>query len=99
MAIDGIDDIAVRLKLARKAWGMNQASWCRTIGIDQQAWNNYERGLRRISLDQAIKICQATGISLDWIYRGLTGGMAFNLAAKLQQQARQLERDQDQDPS
>lgn len=63
--------------------GFSQARWCRLVGITPSAWNNYERGANRISLDQALKICRATGISLDWIYRGLRAGMPYELACEL----------------
>jgi transcriptional regulator with XRE-family HTH domain len=66
-----VDPIADRLRRTREAFKMNQAQWCRLVGIETQAWNNYESGRRRISIDQAIKVCQATGVTIDWIYRGL----------------------------
>lgn len=66
-----LDTVAGRLRRTREAFKMNQADWCRLTGIETQAWNNYESGRRRISVDQAIKVCQATGVTIDWIYRGL----------------------------
>lgn len=83
--IDDIDEIAERLRRTREALRLNQATWCRMTGIKQQAWNNYERGLNRISIDQAIKVCAATGVSLDWIYRGVSTGLPITLAIALQQ--------------
>lgn len=77
--------IAERLKLTREALGLNQAAFARLTGIEPQAINNYETGLRGISVDQAIKICAATGVSLDWIYRGLSAGLPINLATAMQQ--------------
>jgi transcriptional regulator with XRE-family HTH domain len=62
------------------------------VGIETQAWNNYERGLRRISIDQAIKVCQATGVSLDWVYRGLAAWLPVELATALQEQQRSRKR-------
>ncbi|MBR0695978.1 helix-turn-helix domain-containing protein [Bradyrhizobium lablabi] len=81
--------IAERLKLTREALGLHQAAFGRLVGIEPQAINNYETGLRRISVDQAIKICAATGVSLDWIYRGLASGLPVNLATALQQKRHQ----------
>lgn len=80
------EDIAERLIRTREAMGLNQAQWCRLTGIAPQAWNNYESGLNRISIDQAIKVCQATGVTTDWIYRGLmSGGLPMQLQIGLQQ--------------
>jgi transcriptional regulator with XRE-family HTH domain len=83
-----LKSIGQRLKWTREANGLTQAAWCRLVGIEAQAWNNYERGSRRISLDQALKVCKAAGVSLDWIYRGLIFGLPSELAAALQELAR-----------
>jgi transcriptional regulator with XRE-family HTH domain len=77
--------VAERLRRTREAMKLNQADWCRLVGIEPQAWNNYERGRNRISIDQALKVCQATGASLDWIYRGLADGLTLKLATALQE--------------
>lgn len=85
---ESVTAIADRLKRTRQAQRLEQAAWCRLVGIEPQAWNNYERGIRRISLDQAIKVCRATGVSLDWIYRGIASGLPVNLATALQSSER-----------
>ena len=77
--------IASRLKLTREAMGHSQAKWCKLIGVTPQAWNNYEKGFRRISVDQAIEVCDATRVSLDWIYRGMLAGVRHELAMAIQQ--------------
>ena len=83
---ESIEAIADRLKRTREAMGFyNQAEWCRLVGIDTNAWNNYEKARNRISIDQAIKVCQATGVTTDWIYRGLmTAGLPANVQTALQ---------------
>src|SRR5262249_5411756 len=82
--------IAERLVLVREAVGLNQASFARLVGIEPQAINNYERGLRRISVDQALKICAATGASLDYIYRGLaSSSLPVNMLTAIQERLRQ----------
>ena len=45
------------------------------MGITPQAWSGVEGtkntpAANRISLDQALLICKATGVGLDWIFRG-----------------------------
>ncbi|MGC2781121.1 MAG: helix-turn-helix transcriptional regulator [Bradyrhizobium sp.] len=84
-----VNEISDRLRLIREAKGLNQATFARLVGIEPQAINNYETGLRRISVDQAIKICAATGVSLDYIYRGLTGHLPVDIATELQRLQRQ----------
>lgn len=66
----GLDDIAERLRLTRIALGLTQASIGRLAGISYQAWNNYEKARKRISIDQALLLCRSTGLTLDWIYQG-----------------------------
>jgi len=85
---DEIQEIGDRLKATREALQKTQASWCRMVGIEQQAWNNYERGRRRISLDHALKVVKATGVGLDWIYRGIAKDLPQDIFNGL----RQLER-------
>lgn len=71
----GLQAIGGRLRLLRLASGLSQVSWCRLVGSSVQAWNNYERGRKRISIDQALHLSIKTGASLDWIYRGVESAM------------------------
>lgn len=77
------DSIAERLRLTREASGLKQAAFCRQVGISPQAWNNYETGARRISLDQALRVCAVTGATLDWIYRGISSSLPLALASRI----------------
>jgi transcriptional regulator with XRE-family HTH domain len=62
---------------------LSQAIWAKRVGITQQAWNNYERDFRRITPESAMQLCRATGVSMDWIYRGMTSFLSAELAIKL----------------
>jgi DNA-binding XRE family transcriptional regulator len=75
--------IAVRLRQTREALELDQAGICRLTGITPQAWNNYEKAVNRIALEQALMICQKTGVTLDWIYRGEAGALPYKIASKL----------------
>jgi transcriptional regulator with XRE-family HTH domain len=82
--IDGAEIIGARLRALREALGYKRArAFCEVVGITEQAWNNYECGRRRISLDEAMKVVARTGASLDWIYRGLEHTLPVNVAEKL----------------
>lgn len=81
---ESMEAIAQRLRATREAFRMTQAAFSRLVGIEPQAWNNYERGAKRIAIDQALKVCRATGVSLDWIYRGMAAQLPVNLATALQ---------------
>jgi transcriptional regulator with XRE-family HTH domain len=81
--MDAPESIGARLRWSRKTLGFNQADWCRLVGIVPQAWNNYERELRVISINQSLKVCETTELSLDWIYRGVTTGLPKTFAEKI----------------
>lgn len=76
--------IGGRIRRLRLALGFEQArAFCQFVGISDQALYNYETGKRRISLDEVMKIVQKTGVSLDWIYRGLEGTLPLHVAQRL----------------
>ena len=47
----------------------NDVPWAH-LDIAPTAWNNWEKGVRRINLDDAIRLCDDYGLSLDYIYKG-----------------------------
>ena len=70
--MDTPEMIGERLKLLREAFGFTEAkAWCDHIGIATNAWNHFERGRRPITVKDALKVATKTGVTLDWIYRGL----------------------------
>jgi transcriptional regulator with XRE-family HTH domain len=75
-----IDAISARLRALRESRGQNQADFCKSVGISKSAWNNYETGDRRLSLEAALQLCDETGVTLDWIYRGVKYGLPSALA-------------------
>jgi len=68
--------VAESLRLTREALDLTQAALCRITGISVQAWNNAETSDARIGVDNAIMLCQATGLTLDWIFRGIRAGLS-----------------------
>jgi hypothetical protein len=48
-------------------------------------WSEYERGVRRIPLNAAIRLWQRHNLSLDWTYFGKDGGLPKDLADALDQ--------------
>lgn len=63
--------------------GETQKVWCEKNGIRQTAWNNWELGNRRISVEEAEKLCQRYGLTLDWIYLGRRDGLSASAAKVL----------------
>lgn len=80
--------VAERLRLTRESFHMKKAVWCRFVGISPAAWNNVEGSkhapaLNRISLDHALLVCRATGVGLNWIYRGNREDMPIKVAMEI----------------
>jgi transcriptional regulator with XRE-family HTH domain len=79
--------IGQRLAALRQALGFTNASaFARLVGLSVTTLQNYEAGIRRPDVGNAILICRATGVTLDWIYQGLTGGLPVHIASRLTQQ-------------
>ena len=77
------ESIARRLKLSREALGLNQTQFCSAAGVAPNTYNQWERARGRPELDGATQLCEAHGLTLDWIYRGLSGGLPDWLAYKM----------------
>lgn len=81
--MDGPEEVGRRLRHLRVAYGHKAKTFANLLGIAETTWNNFERGKRRISIDEAIKVAAKTGASLDWIYRGLEGTLPLHVVEKL----------------
>ena len=82
-----IDHIARRLVQTRLSLGLSQAEFGRRAGIAANTLNQWERAKGRPGLDQALLLCEAFGLTLDWIYRGDPSGLPFRIASGLQKRA------------
>ena len=86
-------DIAERLLLVRTALGgkdQSQKEYAETAGIPAKTYNNWETGNFRISLDGALKLREAYGVPLDFVY---CGGMVDKLPEKVRNALRSRPRD------
>lgn len=63
--------VSRRLRQAREALGLSQAELCRLTGINPQIWNNAETGDNMLSVTNAIRVYEKTGIHLHWIFYGM----------------------------
>lgn len=75
--------IARRLVATREAIGITQAELCRRADIKPNAYNHWEKGHGRPSLDQAVRLARTLGITLDWIYLGDLSGVPHGLASQI----------------
>lgn len=73
-------EIGQRLEAVRKAEStLNQREWAEKHGFGVTQYNNWEKGVRRINVDEAEKLCALYGLSLDFIYRGRLSGLPENI--------------------
>jgi transcriptional regulator with XRE-family HTH domain len=76
--------IGARLKRVRESFSdLNQRGWAQKHGFSPTQYNNWETGLRRIPVDDAERLCDAYGLTLDFIYRGRRDGLSETSAKTL----------------
>ena len=56
-----------RIKQFRQESGITQAQIAEELGITQQQYFKYEKGTNELPIRYLIKICQAYGVSSDWL--------------------------------
>jgi len=85
-----LQSISRRLELIRRALGISQAAMASRVSpsVTPQKWNNYERGRDRIPVETAIRVCVISGANLDYIYRGLMGGLPASLISQIEAEER-----------
>jgi transcriptional regulator with XRE-family HTH domain len=72
-------DIGRRLDALRVAMGKrSQKEWACLHGFNATQLNNWLKGARRIPVEHAETLCDAYGVTLDWIYRGRRDGLSEN---------------------
>jgi transcriptional regulator with XRE-family HTH domain len=84
-------DVAGRLRLIRLALRLKQVAICDLTGISTASWNNAETGDNRLGVDQAIALCQATGVTLDYVFRGVRGGLPQSINERISELERAAE--------
>lgn len=77
---DGLrSEVGSRLRLAREALRMTQAEFAKQADIAANAYNQFEQGRRMLPPASAIAICDAHGLTTDWLYRGDPGNLPYKL--------------------
>ncbi len=66
-------EVANRLIALREALAPDQASFAKSLGIEKNTYNAYERGKRPLTMETAKKIRKKYGISVDWLLFGDLG--------------------------
>lgn len=72
-------EIAKRMRQVRIAFGPSLSDFCRRYKFSVSQWSNYEAGFKPSLAVSEQLVTQIDGLSLDWIYRGKTGGMTLRI--------------------
>jgi hypothetical protein len=76
-------DQAKRARKLREAMGFaTSLAFTQFLGVTNQRGNNVENG-QPLGIDLALLVVQKTGVTLDWLYRGLPDGLTLDLARRL----------------
>ncbi len=83
-AISGVmdkpfSDIASRIKWHRALLDMTQADYAGKAGLKRAQLNNWESGDYRVSIDGARALRHTYGLSLDFIYEGISDAGPMSL--------------------
>lgn len=66
-------EVSNRLAALREKLGLDQAAFAKSLGIEKNTYNAYERGKRPLTIETAKKIRRRYGISVDWLLFGDIG--------------------------
>lgn len=72
-------DIGLRIQRIRLAFSsLSQREWAEKHSVSATQYNNWEKGVRRIPVEQAERLADLYGVDLDFIYRGKVDGLSEN---------------------
>lgn len=75
--------VGERLTAFRQALGYAPIDMCRSMNVRQNTYSQWESGKSRINLDDAIRLCDRFGLTLDYLYRDDISGVRSDIAARI----------------
>jgi DNA-binding XRE family transcriptional regulator len=75
--------VGERIRITRMAIGITQRGFAKPLGITREAQTMYESGARRPPWEVGVLMCDAWGLTLDWIYRGDLSGLSMALVERI----------------
>ena len=72
-----------RLERTLEALGKSQVDVCKATGLSQSRLSQYINGHRELTLDAAVRISDAYGVTLDWLFLADPSGLPGKLHEKL----------------
>lgn len=82
---DWARNVGRRLKLSGLAiGGHDQKMFDEEAGLEQSLYNRFESGVRLLTLQSAMQICQRYNLTLDWLYRGDLSDLPHRLVQQIE---------------
>lgn len=75
--------VGARLSKLLKVLDLKAADVCKQMNFGANTFSQWQSGDRLIQVYDAMELCYAYGITLDWLYRAHYEGMPYDLALKL----------------
>lgn len=81
----GTDKKSVGARITRllRVLDLKAADVCKQLNFAANRFSQWQSGDRMIQVPEALELCFAYGITLDWLYRAHYEGMPYDLARKL----------------
>lgn len=77
-------EVSNRLAALREKLGLDQVAFAKSLGIEKNTYNAYERGKRPLTIETAKKIRRKYGISVDWLLFGDIGQPNYQFLLEIQ---------------
>lgn len=71
--------VGQRLKIVREVLGLGQGEFGRRAGLTPQGYSMIEAGDKLPSIESAMAMCDAHGLTLDYIFRGDAGDLKHSV--------------------
>lgn len=78
------DAIARRIRQIRSCWQLSQSDLGVICGTGKNTVSHWEHGRQRPTVSQLAPLVARTGLTLDWIYLGNSGGLPLEAARRLE---------------
>lgn len=75
--------VAGRLRVTREALRLSQQEFAARAGMAANTYNQFEHGKRLLPVTKGIALCDAHGLTLDWVYRDDPSNLPYKLAAAI----------------
>lgn len=76
--------VSARLNAIQKELGKNDTQMAKLVGVGRTTWGNWVNAENMPEEAAVIRLCDATGMNLEWLYRGNGQIMPASLLIRLE---------------